>query len=1470
MKNTQQQQRRIQLETTLENMLQQIPRLHLDTNPKQWVVHFQFSVSILGSQKGEFNSNTSEEAKTLAIAILTEIFTPTVGKIFARADKRIILGHFIAVLISISVQSRNRVNMLNSITLLENICTYVQDANTLSCFLPGITGGVHKLICGKSDLKRGNNVLRAAISLWKTIIKLTISNDVSQYIDVRNFRNNNNNNNNNNNSNNNNTNNIRLLLQSYGMKVTTPINDNETIIEENKSLEQPNNNNDNDDNNTDDKKKIQVNRNHKWLYETTAKLSIVASTILKTINSLNYLQSQNRYKVHLETIELANVILIDCSNTMTATCQDDFLEIVLQFSIASISDQVVENANKTIEKVKEIYVKNKTSTLWKRIENRFDDVLRLTAKTIHTELEENVLTKRIQTLIAYVDLLQDKLEDNIFTMMKFKKKLFYISKILKPDYQNINTRIRQPLKYDNDNVIVSMEQGNNNNNNNNQNSTKNRHHAIGYYDIPFKYMKNNQSKEMLHILLSKIGTFVDGRMLLEYLTEFTMVDMNHHANTSTNTNHNNVDWRHSSPCECIFMSNSIIHGAKKELTDMFIENCLKNTVNSKLWHHQTNHIYNNNDVGNNNNNNTNLNTKLIPINSDEKRNVSGGGIRLTQQSTTLQHSEHVIVSSLYLQRLATIAENYNETFKANLLNVIYPLLEKLSDDDPIIQQNTLYCIKRICIVCGYNSINQLIEANVDYLIDNICSRLNFLNVYPTTPRVIRSVVKHTVGGVDAAYGGLLKEIVQTLLRALDTEVVQRNTFMFATSSNILTVLLYAVEDLMACLDEYIDDDDDDKQGIDDTTGKADEAISPIIKLPTSTQGLINEIIAWENILNDLNDDEDEKTNDDEEKEEEKDNDKDENKDNKPYKMERDVSQKIIRKLCIFLPESPSILQCKIIKSISFGLKVLNHNEKQLLPTVAEVWKHLISRFHMINNRLNIFQRTKHSKKDEHDNNESEYFPVIRESLLGIVQIAKLCPDFILARFSKELWPKLINILKTKVNALFTSNNSITLDELYIDGDNNNNNNAKVISSRKAKYVTRSTTHKYIYTILCSLLDLSKFAPSLLNTHVWELSTTCCKALRIIPEGFMDGDDHKNICNLLLNLYKIDSTSVFHAIIMEEQLVFKHDDKLDRISNILRTNLPELALQTIGTNTIAPIYKGNKNKKSLTLLEKLNIDPSHILQQVKHDLFVYNMLNGIPSKIIYPFAINPLETYLFHSGINMSGKTVGSLGINYAVANKPAFPYKFSINNATTDDDDGKVFNVVQKLNVGLGAVVWDCGLILAKIIEHYLAFDKYLNGKTVIDLGCGTGFCGILAQIYGAKKVVLTDIEEIVNVAKENVKVALESNFITSDTDILCQTFDWAIEQDVHTRYDMIFASDCLYDTTYYTDLINSFKKLINANGIIIIVYKLRHADREYEFFKDMERNGFSLSILTEDCIDDSLKHLRKTGLYVVVATRQC
>ena len=120
---------------------------------------------------------------------------------------------------------------------------------------------------------------------------------------------------------------------------------------------------------------------------------------------------------------------------------------------------------------------------------------------------------------------------------------------------------------------------------------------------------------------------------------------------------------------------------------------------------------------------------------------------------------------------------------------------------------------------------------------------------------------------------------------------------------------------------------------------------------------------------------------------------------------------------------------------------------------------------------------------------------------------------------------------------------------------------------------------------------------------------------------------------------------------------------------------------------------------------------------------------------------------------------------------------------------------------------------------------------------------------------------------------------LRSKKSIFCETFNWAVSQErddrVHEngssgrKYDVIFASDCLYDTTYYDDLINIFTDFVHENGMIIIVYKLRHPDREYEFFKALQRGEFCLSVLTEECIDTSLEHLRKTGLYVVIATRK-
>ena len=87
-----------------------------------------------------------------------------------------------------------------------------------------------------------------------------------------------------------------------------------------------------------------------------------------------------------------------------------------------------------------------------------------------------------------------------------------------------------------------------------------------------------------------------------------------------------------------------------------------------------------------------------------------------------------------------------------------------------------------------------------------------------------------------------------------------------------------------------------------------------------------------------------------------------------------------------------------------------------------------------------------------------------------------------------------------------------------------------------------------------------------------------------------------------------------------------------------------------------------------------------------------------------------------------------------------FRRDISVDNALTTDGHTSAELAMDQLCVGdVGCVVWDAALVLAKYLDHN-HHRLGLKGSMVVELGAGTGFCGIYAAALGSAHVVVTDL----------------------------------------------------------------------------------------------------------------------------------
>ena len=129
------------------------------------------------------------------------------------------------------------------------------------------------------------------------------------------------------------------------------------------------------------------------------------------------------------------------------------------------------------------------------------------------------------------------------------------------------------------------------------------------------------------------------------------------------------------------------------------------------------------------------------------------------------------------------------------------------------------------------------------------------------------------------------------------------------------------------------------------------------------------------------------------------------------------------------------------------------------------------------------------------------------------------------------------------------------------------------------------------------------------------------------------------------------------------------------------------------------------------------------------------------------------------------------------------------------DSSDDVLIIDQKFECDVGCVVWDAALVLAKYLD-FKTQQLGLNSANVVELGSGTGFCGLMAATLGSN-VIITDLHYCLDIMQRNVS---NNRHLVSDR-VVVKEYDWS--QTDHQsqqffdlkldRIDLILVSDCIY-----------------------------------------------------------------------------
>ncbi|XP_044840544.1 TELO2-interacting protein 1 homolog isoform X2 [Mauremys mutica] len=139
---------------------------------------------------------------------------------------------------------------------------------------------------------------------------------------------------------------------------------------------------------------------------------------------------------------------------------------------------------------------------------------------------------------------------------------------------------------------------------------------------------------------------------------------------------------------------------------------------------------------------------------------------------------------IQLEGVGCFAYVLGKEFRLLLASVLYPVLEKAGDSSLLISQTATGTMVDVCHACGYDSVQNLINGNSDYLVNGISLNLRRVAHQPHASQVLEAMLRHS----DASLLPLVEDVIRDVLSALDQFYDDRASSFLGVLSTLVAAL----------------------------------------------------------------------------------------------------------------------------------------------------------------------------------------------------------------------------------------------------------------------------------------------------------------------------------------------------------------------------------------------------------------------------------------------------------------------------------------------------------------------------------------------------------------------------------------------------------------------------------------------------------------------------------------------------------